>query len=370
MERYFWQQKGWPYLTWNNKELSYVLGEVRNRHGRLAGKASLLGIDIKREVLLDSITNDIAKSSELEGKKLDTKLIRSSVASHLNITMSNLPSKDPRIEQTVNVTIDALSNYRQPVTEERIFKWKKAFGATNKHYSDTVGYRNARINSNGSNLYTYDSSLISEEIQRFIKWMNTIHPIDPVLKAGIAHLRFLFIKPFDEDNGLIARSLMDIFLTRADDQPKRLFSLSAQMCKQKEAYHHIIQQAHLNSNLDITEWLLWYLYCLESALIEAENSLTRILEKSKIEAENSLTRILEKSKFWEKYRLLRLNDRQVKMINLLWEGGLDGNLTSSYWANINLCSPDTALRDIQDLIDKKVLFKKDGGGRSTSYELN
>ena len=148
MATYIWQQKGWPYLTWNNKELSYVLGEVRNRQGRLAGKASLLGIDLKKEVLLDSITNDIVNSSELDGKILDFNLVRSSVAGHLNINLSNHKIKDPIIEQLVNVTIDALSNYRQPVTEERIFKWKKAYGATNTYHLNAVGYRNARINAN------------------------------------------------------------------------------------------------------------------------------------------------------------------------------------------------------------------------------
>ena len=354
MGTYIWEQKGWPYLTWNYKELSYVLGEIRNRQGRLAGKASVLGLDLKKEILLDSITADIVKSSELEGKILDENQVRSSVAGHLHMNRPNLPAKNLLIEQIVDVTIDTLSNYRRPVTEERIFLLKKIFGAIDKNPFNEVSYRQDRINPSGNNLYTYNSLPISEEMKRLIKWMNTAHPIDPVLKAGIAHLRFLFIRPFDEDNGQIARSLMDIFLTRADDQPKRLFNLSAQMCKQKEAYHHITHQTRLNTNLDITEWLLWYLYCLEMALIEAENSLTRILEKSK---------------FWEKYRLMRLNDRQVKMINLIWEG-LDNNLTSSYWANINLCSPDTALRDIQDLIDKKILYKKDGGGRSTSYELN
>jgi len=351
---YIWQQKGWPYLTWNYKELSYVLGDVRNRQGRLAGKTSMLGIDLKKEALLNSMTRDILKSSELEGKLLDENQVRSFVASHLKINMIKLPAKDPLIEQNVNVVIEALTNYRQPITEECIFKWKKIFGAINKNYSDQMDYRKALINTNGSNLYTYNSFLISEEIQRFMKWLNTVHPIDPVLKAGIAHLRFLFISPFDEDNGQIARLLTDIFLTRADNQPQRFFSLSTQLFKQKEAYHQIINQAHLNNRLDITEWLMWFLFCLEKALIEAENSLTRILEKSK---------------FWEKFRLIRLNDRQVKMINLLWEG-MEGKLTSSYWANINLCSPDTALRDIQDLIDKKILFKKDRGGRSTSYELN
>ena len=354
MELSIWQQKGWPYLTWNSKELSYVLGEVRNRQGRLAGKSGLLGLDIKKDILLNSITNDIVKSFKLEGKILDEDTVQSSVAGHLNIKLPSLPAKDPYIEQIVNITIDALSNYRQLITEERIFKWKKAYSATGNNHVEQVGYRPIVENNTGSNLYVYDSSLISNEIKRLIKWMNTAHPIDPVIKAGVTLLRFLFIHPFEEDNGLIARSLMDIFLTRADDQPKRLFCMSAQIYDQQEIYKQALRQAHTNRNLDITEWLIWFLYCLETALINAENSLTRILEKSK---------------FWERYRLMRLNERQVKMINMLWEG-LEGNLTSSYWANVNYCSPDTALRDIQDLIDKNILYKKDGGGRSTSYELN
>jgi len=354
MEPSIWQQKGWPYLTWNNKELSYVLGEVRNRQGRLAGKSGLLGLDIKKEVLLNSITNDIVKSSELEGKFLDEDTVQASVAGHLNLKLPSLPPKDPLIEQIVNVTIDALSNYRQPITEERLFKWKKAYSATSENHPKQISYRQIVENTQTSILYSDDSLHISNEIKRLITWMNTLHPIDPVLKAGISLLRFLFINPFEEDNGLISRSLMDIFLTRADDQPKRIFCMSAQMCNQQETYKHVVRQAHINKSLDITEWLLWFLYCLETALINAENTLTHILEKSK---------------FWEKYRLMRLNERQVKMINLLWEG-LEANLTSSYWANVNYCSPDTALRDIQDLINKNILYKKDGGGRSTSYELN
>ena len=339
MESSIWQQKGWPFLTWNNKELSYLLGDVRNRQGRLAGKAGLLGLDIKKEILLNSITNDIVKSSCLEGKFLDEDTVQSSVAGHLNIKLPSLPAKDPLIEQIVNVTIDALSNYRQPITEERLFRWKKAYGATGKNHFSPTGYRQVNENTQDNMLYSNDSLHIPDEIKRLIKWMNTLHPIDPVLKAGITLLRFLFINPFEEDNGLIARSLMDVFLTRADDQPKRIFCMSAQMCNQQEAYRHALRQAHINKNLDITEWLMWFLYCLETALINAENSLTRILEKSK---------------FWERYRLMRLNERQVKMINMLWEG-LEANLTSSYWANVNYCSPDTALRDIQDLIEKNIL---------------
>lgn len=354
MYKFIWQQKGWPYLTWNNKELSYILGEVRNRQGRLAGKTSLLGIDLKKDMLLNAISKEVLLSTALEGKELNEPSVHISVLKHLSISnFKNSLDVDPEIDQIVQVTTDALLNYKQPVTEERIFKWKKALSQCDKE----PYYRNAMVN-NPINLatghfYIQDSSLIPSEMKRFIKWINTDHATDPVIKAGVSHLRFVFIHPFDEDNGRIARTLSDIFLTRADDHPQRLFCLSAQIYKQKEIYEEVLKNAQ-KGNLDITEWLIWFLYCLETALIEAENSLTRVLEKSK---------------FWEKYRLMRLNDRQIKMINLLWEENSKSQITSSYWANINLCSPDTALRDIQDLIDKKILHKKNSGGRSTSYEL-
>jgi Fic family protein len=353
MRTYIWQQQGWPYLTWNIKELSYVLGEVRNRQGRLAGKVSLLGLDLKKEMLLHSITMDVIKSAELEGKLLDEAFVRASVAKQLKLNMSVASKTDPAIDRMVQVTTDSLLNYYQPVTEKRIFEWKKALSATGKN----ADYRNTLMtgtaNAHTGDLHMQDSSLIPDEMKRFLKWINTIHPTDPVIKAGVAHLRLTFIHPFDEDNGQIARALTDLFLTRADNSPQRLYSLSAQIYSQREVYSRVMKKAQ-NGSLDITEWLMWFLYCFETGLIEAENALTRVLEKSK---------------FWEKYRLVRLNERQVKMINLLWDG-LDNNLTSSCWANINLCSPDTALRDIQDLINKNILHKKNSGGRSTSYALN
>ncbi|MDR3269575.1 MAG: DUF4172 domain-containing protein [Tannerella sp.] len=353
MGTYIWQQQGWPYLTWNIKELSYVLGEARNRQGRLAGKVSLLGLDLKKEILLHSITMDVIKSAELEGKLLDEAMVNTSVARQLKLNLPGSPETNPAIDRMVQVCTDALLNYYQPVTEKRIFDWKKALSASGQD----AEYRNAltseTTNTQTGDLHMQDSSLIPDEMKRFLKWINTIHPTDPVIKAGVAHLRLTFIHPFDEDNGQIARTLTDLFLTRADNSPQRLYSLSAQIYRQRDVYTRVMKKAQ-NGSLDITEWLMWFLYCFETALIEAENALTRVLEKSK---------------FWEKYRLMRLNERQVKMINLLWEG-LNDNLTSSCWANINLCSPDTALRDIQDLISKKILYKKNSGGRSTSYALN
>jgi Fic family protein len=353
MEAYIWQQQGWPYLTWNIKELSYVLGEVRNRQGRLAGKVSLLGLDLKKEILLNAISMDVIKSAELEGELLDNKQVYASVARQLKQPVSGQPQTDPAIDRIVQVTTDSLLNYYQPVTEQRIFEWKKALSATggNAEYRNTATGKTS--NAPSGYLHIQDSTLIPDEMKRFLQWLNTIHPTDPVIKAGVAHLRLTFIHPFDEDNGRIARTLTDLFLTRADNSPQRLYSLSTQIYKQKDVYNRVMKKAQ-NGSLDITEWLMWFLYCFETALIDAEKALTRVLEKSK---------------FWERYRLMRLNERQVKMINLLWEG-LDGKLTSSFWANLNLCSPDTALRDIQDLVNKNVLHKKNSGGRSTSYALN
>ncbi|MDR1332273.1 MAG: DUF4172 domain-containing protein [Tannerella sp.] len=355
MSEYIWQQKGWPYLTWNNKELLHVLGEVRNRQGRLAGKASLLGVDFKKETLLKSITTDVIKSAELEGRALDINLVRASVAGRLKIRLTEQIQTDPRIDRMVQVMIDALQNYRQPVSEETVFSWQEALGQDESNAARF--YRSAAVfepEADGDGLfYIQNPAVIPDEMRRFLKWFNTIHPTDPLIKAGVAHLRLTFIHPFNEGNGYIARILTDIFLTRADGFPQHLYSLSAQISKQRELYNRVLRRAQ-NGNLDITEWLLWFLYCFETALIEAEDMLTHTLEKSK---------------FWEKYRLIRLNERQVKMINLLWERS-DCKLTSSYWANLNLCSPDTALRDIQDLINKKILHRKSSGGRSTCYELN
>jgi Fic family protein len=313
-------------------------------------------MDLKKEALLHTITTDVIKSAELEGHVLDMNQVRASVAHQLKIDLSGRVELNPAIDRIVQVVTDVLINYRQPVSENRIFKWKKALSAPDATASGQIDYRNASVempdDANAGPLYIPNSLLIPDEMSRFVKWFNTNHPTDPVIKAGVAHLRFTFIHPFDRDNGQIARALTDLFLTRADNVPQRFFSLSAQICRQKERYHQVLRKAQ-KGNLDITEWLMWFLYCLEAALINAENQLTHVVEKSK---------------FWEKYRLIRLNERQVKMINLLWEG-IDVNLTSSYWAKLNACSSDTALRDIQDLIDKKILDKKDRGGRSTSYRL-
>ncbi|MDR2469309.1 MAG: DUF4172 domain-containing protein [Tannerella sp.] len=350
MAEYIWQQQGWPYLTWNVKELSYISGEIRSRQGRLAGKISLLKDDLKEELFLNAVTLDILKSSELDGIMLDEKTVALSVAQQLKLGAVEAEQTDPVVDRIVRVTADVLLNHDRPLTEARLLDWKKALSVLD---TEEATYRTEAGNICSSGyLQTRDFSQLSDEMNRYVKWFNTAHPVDPTLKAGVAHLRLYLIRPFDKDNGRIARALTDLLLARSDNSSQRLYSLSSQICRQQETYRRVTRKMQ-NGNPDITEWLTWFLYCLETELTETEQSLTRILERLK---------------FREKYSLISLNERQVKMIHLLWEDA-DVRLTSSYWADVNACSPDTALRDIQDLIRKKILHKQSGGGRSTSYAL-
>ncbi len=197
-----------------------------------------------------------------------------------------------------------------------------------------------------------DSDDIPFQMKLFLDWVNDDQKIDPVLKAAIAHLWFVTIHPFDDGNGRIARSIMDLFLARADEMPHRFYSMSAEIRKLRKGYYEILEKTQ-KGGVDITGWLEWFLDCLEAALVNTEKSISTVLRKAV---------------FWDRYRLVSMNERQIKMVNLLWDG-FDGKLTSSKWAKITKCSADTALRDIQDLMTKGVLHKTDEGGRSTNYEL-
>ena len=350
MAEYIWKQQGWPYLRWNVKELSYISGEVRCRQGRLAGKISVLKEDLKEELFLNAITLDVLKSSELDGMMLDEKAVTLSVAQQLKLGAVGAEQVDPLVDRIVGVTADVLLHHDRPLTEARLLNWKKALSALD---TEEAVYRTETGKTCSSEYFqTQDFSQLSDEINRYVSWFNTAHPVDPALKAGVAHLRLHLIRPFDKDNGRIARTLTDLLLAHSDNSSQRFYSLSSQICKQRETYRRVTRKVQ-NGNPDITEWLTWFLYCFETELTETEQSLTRTLERLK---------------FREKYSLISLNERQVKMIHLLWEDA-DVRLTSSYWADVNTCSPDTALRDIQDLIRKKILHKKSGGGRSTSYAL-
>lgn len=361
---YIWQQTDWPDFTWDDAKLSYKLGRVRGLQGRLVGRMSALGFDLKNSAMLDALTADITKSSEIEGEILNVDQVRSSVARHLGIEIEGLPEADRYIDGVVQVMIDATQNYMQPLTAERFFNWHAALFPTGRSgvYKITVadwrqGAEPMQVISGamGKEKIHYqapDSDHVPYQMKLFLEWVNGNQKIDPVLKAAIAHLWFVTIHPFDDGNGRISRTITDLFLARADEMPHRFYSMSAEIRKQRKGYYEMLEKTQKGS-LDITNWLEWFLDCLEAALLDTEKSISTILQKAA---------------FWDKYRLVSMNERQIKMVNLFWDG-FDGKLTSSKWAKITKCSPDTALRDIQDLITKGVFRKTDEGGRSTNYEL-
>ena len=362
---YIWQQNKWPDFTWNDSKLSYKLGRVRSLQGKLVGKMSVLGFDLKNSVMLDALTADITKSSEIEGEILNIDQVRFSVARHLGIEIEGIPEADRYIDGVVQVMIDATQNYMQPLTDERLFNWHAALFPTGRSGAYKITVANWRQGSEpmqvisgamGKEKIHYqapDSSEIPHQMGLFLDWVNDNQEIDPVLKAAIAHFWFVTIHPFDDGNGRISRTITDLFLARADEMPHRFYSMSAEIRKQRKSYYDILEKSQ-KSGLDITNWLEWFLDCLKAALIHTEKMVSTVLQKAA---------------FWDKHRLVSMNERQIKMVNLLWDG-FNGKVTSSKWGKITKCSADTALRDIQDLIAKNVLRKTNEGGRSTNYELN
>lgn len=362
---YIWQQNDWPNFMWDDAKLSYKLGRVRSLQGRLVGKMSALGFDLKNSAMLDTLTADITKSSEIEGEILNAEQVRSSVARHLGIEIEGLPEADRYVDGVVQVMIDATQNFMAPLTEERLFNWHAALFPTGRSgaYKITVadwrqGSEPMQVISGamGKEKIHYEaphSDNVPYMMKQFLDWTNDNRKIDPVLKAAIAHLWFVTIHPFDDGNGRISRTITDLLLARADEMPHRFYSMSAEIRKQRKAYYDILEKTQKGS-INITAWLEWFLDCLEAALLSTEQSIEIVLQKAA---------------FWDKHRLTAMNERQIKVLNLLWDG-FDGKLTSSKWSKITKCSPDTALRDIQDLITKNVLRKTNEGGRSTNYELN
>ena len=361
---YIWQRKDWPDFSWDAAELSYKLGRVRSLQGKLVGKMSALGFDLKNSAMLDALTADITKSSEIEGEILNAEQVRSSVARHLGIEIEGLPEADRYVDGVVQVMMDATQNYMQPLTEERLFNWHAALFPTGRSgmYKITVanwrqGAEPMQVISGamGKEKIHYqapDSNHVADQMRLFFDWINGKQKIDPVLKAAVAHLWFVTIHPFDDGNGRISRTITDLLLTRADEMPHRFYSMSAEIRKQRKGYYEILEKTQ-KGGLDITGWLQWFLNCLEAALLDTERAISIVLQKAA---------------FWNKHRFISMNERQMKMVNLLWDG-FDGKLTSTKWGKITKCSPDSALRDIQDLITKGVLRKTDEGGRSTNYEL-
>jgi len=356
----------WPNFDWDFERLLPLIGEVRNLQGKLTGKMEALGFKLQNEAYLETLSLDILKSSEIEGEYLNLDQVRSSIATRLGMDISGLIPSDRYVDGVVDMMLDATRNYDDELTDERLFGWHSSLfpGGRSGMFKITVG--NYREESAGPmhvvsgamgkekvHFQAPSSDVLGSEMAVFLNWFNKENNnTDPVLKAGVAHLWFVTIHPFDDGNGRIARALTDMFLTKSEKTEQRFYSMSSQIRKERKEYYRLLEKTQKGS-LNITDWLVWFCECLKKAILESDVIVNKVLFKHT---------------FWNEHASTLLNKRQVKILNLLLDG-FTGKLTSSKWAKINKCSSDTALRDIQDLIKKDILTKEAAGGRSTNYEL-
>ena len=362
---YLWEQPDWCAFTWDERSVSPLLAQVSREQGRLLGKMEALGFDLRSEAHLRTLTQDVVKSSEIEGETLDTDQVRSSIARRLGIDVGGLVPADREVEGVVEMMLDATGNYAEPLTEERLFGWHAALFPSGRsgmrkirvgHWrDDRDGAMQVVSGPMGKGKVDYEAppaERVPGEIASFLSWFEQPGGIDPLLVAGLAHLWFVTIHPFDDGNGRIARAIADLALARSEQSRQRFYSMSAQIRRERNDYYRALQRTQKGA-LDVTAWQTWFLECLLRALDGARETLGSVIEKAR---------------FWERFAKEPLNKRQIKVLNRLLEG-FEGKLTSSKWAKIAKCSQDTAYRDILDLIDRGALQKAPGGGRSTSYSL-
>ena len=365
MPRYIHQIPQWPHFQWKHELVTPLLSKVRHKQGRLKGYMEVLGFALRDETFLQTLTLDVLKSTEIEGEVLNPEQVRSSIARRLGMDVAGLVPADRNVEGVVEMMLDATQHYDQALSTDRLFDWHAALFPTGRSGMHKITVGHWRANDKGPmqvvsgalgkekvHFEAPDADRLPKEMADFIDWFNSDDTMDVVLKSAVAHVWFVTIHPFDDGNGRIARAIADMQLAKADSDPQRFYSMSAQIRMERNKYYDILEKTQ-KGTLDITDWIVWFLLCLDRALDATDEILKGVLNKHK---------------FWDKQAHTPINSRQRLLINKLFDG-FEGNLTSSKWAKIAKCSPDTALRDIQDLIEKDILVKEPGGGRSTSYVL-
>ena len=362
---YIWEKKKWPALTWSDESLSRLLARVSREQGRLLGKMEGLGFDLRTEAHLQTLTEDVVKSSEIEGERLNSDQVRSSIARRLGMDMGGKVPADRDVEGVVEMTLDATVNYAAPLTVERLFDWHAALfptgrsgmrkiivGAWREDHDGPMQVVSGPVGKETVHYEAPPAERIPKELEQFLDWFAQTGKSDPLLRAGLAHLWFVTIHPFADGNGRIARAIADMALAQEEETGQRFYSMSAQIRRERNEYYALLERTQ-KGDLDVTNWQEWFLNCLNRALAGTETTLGAVLVKAR---------------FWQRFAAESLNERQIRVLNRLLDG-FEGKLTSSKWARIAKSSQDTAYRDILDLVERGALQKDPGGGRSTSYSL-
>jgi Fic family protein len=365
MTTYIHELPGWPQFHWADGRLATPLAAARHLQGRLIGQMEALGFKVRAEAVLHALTEDVLKSSEIEGEKLDADQVRSSVARRLGMDIGGLRPADRHVEGVVEMMLDATQHYEQPLTSERLFGWHASLfptGRSGMHRIRVGAWRDdsaapmqvvsGPVGRERVHFEAPAADRLDEEMRPFLEWVNGDAATEPVLKAALAHLWFVTIHPFDDGNGRIARAIADMLLARSEGSSQRFYSMSAQIREERGEYYRILEQTQ-GATMDVTAWMEWFLACLTRAIDGAQAALSGVIDNAR---------------YWEKLRDIPLNERQRLVINKLLVG-FEGKLTTSKWAALTKSSNDTALRDIQQLVERGVLVRNQAGGRSTSYSL-
>jgi Fic family protein len=362
---YIHELPDWPAFTWRDEDLSAFLAAVRHQQGRLVGRMEALGFDLRADAVLRTLTQDILKTSEIEGEVLDGDQVRSSIARHLGMDVAGLKPSDRHVDGVVELVLDATQNFDAPLDAQRLFGWHASLfpgGRSGLKRIEAGAWRSGRsgpmqvvsgpVGRERVHFEAPDAGSVDREMARFLNWFEGETAVDLVLKAGIAHLWFVTIHPFDDGNGRIARAIADLALARSEGTRQRFYSMSAQVRQERAAYYEMLERTQ-KGTMDITPWLAWFLGCLARAFDAADETLHKVLFKAR---------------FWNNVGNEPINARQRLILNRLLDG-FEGKLTSSKWAKLAKCSQDTALRDITDLVDRGLLVSGPAGGRSSHYFL-
>jgi len=364
-KRFIWQAEDWPNWRYELSSLTWPLTEVSRAQGVLLGRLADVGLALRDQASLAALTEDVVKTSEIEGEALDVESVRSSIARRLGMDIGALAPVDRQVEGVVEMVLDATTHAAAPLTAERLFGWHAALFPTGYSGIDKIAIGRWRDDADGPmqvvsgpvgrrkvHFQAPPAGALPVETAKFLSWANQETGEPALVKAGLAHLWFVTLHPFDDGNGRIARAVGDLFLARADGSPQRFYSLSAQVQRERKDYYDVLERTQ-KGTLDVTGWLSWFLGTLARAIASAQTTLDAVLVKAR---------------FWQRWAGTPLNERQVKLLNRLLDG-FEGKLTSSKWGSIAKCSPDTALRDINALLELGLLERSPGGGRSTGYEL-
>ena len=362
---YIWQSRNWPNWRYDVSALAEPLTEVSLAQGMLLGRLADVGLALRDRASLAALTEDVVKTSEIEGEVLNVESVRSSIARRLGVDIGAVAPVDRHVEGVVEMVLDATLRCAEPLTVERLCGWHAALFPTGYSGMTRIAVGQWRNDADGPmqvvsgpverrkvHFQAPPADALPAETARFLKWANQQSGEPALVKSALAHLWFVTLHPFDDGNGRIARALGDLFLARADGSPQRFYSLSAQIQRERKDYYDVLERTQ-KGTLDVTGWLSWFLGTLGRAIASAQCTLDAVLAKSR---------------FWQRWAGAPLNERQVKMLNRLLDG-FEGKLTSSKWGAIAKCSPDTALRDITQLLELGILKKSPGAGRSTAYEL-